>query len=131
MNSRTIVSAIIEKDNKLLFGRKSPNIGPYPNTWHLLGGGMKKNETFESAVRREVKEEANIDVEIIEKVGVDEDDEPNKHGQLTHYIFHVYKVRYISGEIKPGDDITELKWIDKDKINELDLCRPSKKLFSD
>jgi 8-oxo-dGTP diphosphatase len=105
MKTRVIISAVIENGDKLLFGKKRENIGPYPNTWHLIGGGIEDAESLEDAIKREIKEEANIEVEIIESLGFDEDFEPNKHGELTHYVFLVYRVKYVSGKPKADDDI--------------------------
>ena len=34
---------------------------PYPNTWGLLGGGIDPGETPLQTIRRELKEEVNID----------------------------------------------------------------------
>ncbi|MBU1118479.1 aspartate/glutamate racemase family protein [Patescibacteria group bacterium] len=87
MKTRVIVSAVIEDGDNLLFAKKKENVGPYPNTWHLIGGGIEEEELLEESIKREVREEANTDVEIIEKVGFDDDFEPDKKGELTHYIF--------------------------------------------
>src|SRR3989338_9168033 len=100
MKSRLIVSAIIEKGNKLLFGRKKENKGPYPNTWHLLGGGVHlEEESLTDAIRREIKEEAGIEVGALEPISFDEDIEPDKNNEETRYIFLVFKTKYVSGEV--------------------------------
>lgn len=129
MKTRLIVSAVIEKDGLLLFGQKKAGIGPYPNTWHLIGGGVNDNESLIDAVKREIKEEAGIEAEIGKPLGFDEDFEPNKHNEMTHFIFLVFKAKYISGEIKPDDDMEKLKWISKDKLSQIELNRPARKLF--
>lgn len=129
MTTRIIVSAIIEKDNNILFGKKRTDIGPYPNTWHLIGGGVNYGETLSYAIKREVKEEAGIEVEIVKSLGFDEDFEPNKHGELTHYIFLVFLAEYISGEIKADNDIEYLEWIPKEKLSKIKLNKPTIKLF--
>jgi len=131
MKTRIIVSAVIEKNGKLLFGQKKADVGPYPNTWHLIGGGVKADESLKNALIREIKEETNIKVEITSSLGFDEDYEPNKHGEMTHYIFLTFKTKYISGKVKPDDDIAELKWISKDKLSQINLTRPSIKLFKE
>lgn len=132
MKSRVIVFAVIEKENKLLFGKKMTNIGPYPNTYHLLGGGVNLDEeNLIDAVKREIHEESGLIVEILEKLGFDEDYEPDKKGEMTHYIFLGFRAKYISGEIKPNDDINHLEWVDKDKISTIPLTRPSIKLFKE
>tara|TARA_Y100000310_G_scaffold326771_1_gene392120 strand:+ start:212 stop:622 length:411 start_codon:yes stop_codon:yes gene_type:complete len=130
MKHRVIVSAVIEDGNKLLFGRKRENVGPYPNTWHILGGGINfGEESLVDGIKREIKEEANINVDIIESLGFDEDYEKNKHGELVHYVFLVFKAKMISGELKADDDIKELKWISRDDLSNYTMNRPSIKLF--
>ncbi len=130
MKSRVIVSAVIEKDNFLLFGKKKANGRPYPNTYHLIGGGVNiEEESLEEGIKREIQEESGIKVEIQEKLGFDEDYEPDKKGELTHYVFLVFKTKYLSGKLKSNDDIVELEWINKDKLSNIKLNKPSIKLF--
>lgn len=129
MKTRVIVSAVIEKGGDLLLGKKKSNIGPYPNTWHLIGGGVDDDVSLQDAIKREIKEEAGIEVKISGSLGFDDDREPNKHGEITHYIFLVFEAKYISGELKADDDIEHLEWIPKDKLSEIELNRPSVKLF--
>lgn len=129
VETRLIVSAVIEKDNLLLFGRKPKNRCPYPDTWHLLGGGVNAGEKTVDAIKREVKEEAGICVEIIKSLGFDDDFEPNKHGEETHYVFLVYLTKWISGAPIPSDDISELRWFPKNNLPVEELNRPSIKLF--
>ncbi|MFA6088368.1 MAG: NUDIX domain-containing protein [Candidatus Woesearchaeota archaeon] len=129
METRVIVSAVIEHKGKILFGKKPKNIGPYPNTWHLIGGGINQGESMIDAVKREVSEEANISISKIEPISFDEDYELNKHGVKTHYIFLVFKAKYKSGKLKPKDDITELMWIEKSVLSTTKLNRPTIKLF--
>lgn len=132
MNNRLIVSAIIKKDDKYLLGLKPDNVHPYPNTWHLLGGGVNLNEeNLEEAIKREVKEEAGIEIGSLERVSFDEDYEPNKHGEKTHYVFLVFKGEYASGELKANDDIHKLKWFSQEELKEISLTRPSIKLFKE
>lgn len=132
MKSRLIVAAIIKKGDKYLLGLKPNNIPPYPNTWHLLGGGVNlEEENLEEAIRREVREEASIELGVIKRVSFDEDYEPNKHGEKTHYVFLVYEGEYKSGELKADDDIHELKWFSPAEIKNISLTRPSIKLFKE
>jgi 8-oxo-dGTP diphosphatase len=130
METKVIVSAIIEDGDGLLFGRKVQDRGPYPNTWHLLGGKINPGEeSLLEAIKREVKEEAGVEIEILEELPFDEDFEPNKHGEMTHYIFLVYRARLVVGEAKASDDISEVRWFAKDSLPKDELSRPSIKLF--
>ena len=56
------VGAIILKDDKILLVKRGaePGIGK----WSIPGGSMEFGETMEEAVKREVKEETGLDVEV-------------------------------------------------------------------
>jgi len=130
MKARIIVVGLIEKDGKFLLGEKSVNVGPYANTWHIPGGGINpEEESMEDALKREIKEETGIEIQNIQPVGFDEDYEKNKHAEMTHYIFLDFKADYLSGEIKAGDDMNKLQWIEKDKLNDLNINKPTRKLL--
>ncbi|NTV24432.1 MAG: NUDIX domain-containing protein [Nanoarchaeota archaeon] len=130
MKSRVVASAVIIKGDYLLFCKKPKGLGPYPDKWLIVGGGVNLgDETAEEALKREIREEADIEVIDIEPVGFDEDFAKNKHGESVHYIFLNFRVNYLSGVPKPQDDIEILEWVHKDKVKELDLCKPSLRLF--
>lgn len=132
MKARLIVAAVIKKGDEFLFGKKQDSIGPYPNTWHLLGGGVNlEEENLTDAIKREVKEEAGIEITDLKKLSFDEDLEPDKKGEETRYVFLVFDANYKSGELKADDDIKELKWIHKSEIKNIPLARPSQKLFKE
>lgn len=132
MKSRIAVVGIIEKDGKILLGRKRPDQGPYPNTWVIPGGGVELDkENLEEALRREIKEETNLEITNIRRIGFAEDFEPDKKGEMRHFIFLSYRADYKSGVLKAGDDMFELQWIDKNELSKVNLCRPSQKLFKE
>lgn len=56
-----VVSAVVVHENKILVARRSKN-DSYPGMWEFPGGGVDGNETVVEAVRREVKEETNLDI---------------------------------------------------------------------
>lgn len=130
MKSRIVVAAIIKKHNLILLGHKPPDVGPYPNTWYIPGGGVNMGtETLEEAVRREIREECSIEVRNLKRLSFHEDFEPDKHGIMTHYLFLVYEAVYESGEIKAADDLYMLKWFTLEELRDIQLTRPSVNLF--
>lgn len=54
------VEAIIAKDNKLLLLKR--NNDPAKGEWWFPGGRIRKGESFEATLTREVKEETGLDV---------------------------------------------------------------------
>ena len=67
MNKRVSSRAIIIEDGKLLtmFRRKIKNDGSIKEYYVIPGGGLEENETLEENVIRELKEEFNVDIEVI------------------------------------------------------------------
>lgn len=59
------VRAILIKDGKVLLVKHT-----YSNSWFLPGGGIKKGETFETAIKRELNEELGITVHNLKLHGI-------------------------------------------------------------
>lgn len=93
-------------EEELLVIKKSS--GPYIGRYDLPGGTIEPNETLTDAIRREIKEEAGIDIHIKKNVGVCDYIVPyvlSKRG--TSHIHHVaifYLVQYKGGNllVNPG-----------------------------
>ncbi len=62
MKTLNVVAAIIHKDNKILATKRG--YGEFINQWEFPGGKIEENETKEEALKREIREELNIDIEI-------------------------------------------------------------------
>ncbi len=132
MNIRIVSGILIEKDGAFLFGKKRKDVGPYPNTWVMIGGGIRMDrESIIEGALREVEEECGLKISNLERLSFDEDYEPDKNGEMTHYLFIVFTAKYISGTPKAGDDVVELKWIKKNELKKYPLSRPSIKLFKE
>lgn len=151
MNNRIIVCGIIRRDKEILLGKKEKGKPPYPNVWHILGGGVKDQKLaeellslkkfndpyFHDELKREIKEEANIIIKNIINLCPKyrfyprEDVTKNKDSILTHYIFLEYFCEYDSGIPKPGDDISELKWIKISDLKSISLTPPSKTMYKE
>lgn len=63
MRQRVIVGAIIRNlQNQLLILKMPDNYGAYPGQWGLVGGGVEPGENVLEAMKREVKEETNLEI---------------------------------------------------------------------
>lgn len=59
---------IVNEKNELLLQLR--NKAPEKECWSIPGGKVELFETFEEAVKREVKEETGADVEVIRMLGI-------------------------------------------------------------
>lgn len=120
MKPRLGCAGIITRDDKFLLGvrAKEPNMGK----WILPGGGVNFCETFSETLQREIKEEASINIKVNDLFNIYElIDKPNEHRVIIYM-----KGEYISGDINPNSDLSEVKFLSKDEIKKLD----EKKLIS-
>ncbi len=104
-NSKPTASALIVDGDKVLLGRRS--IEPYKNYWDIIGGFLELGESPEEGVRREIKEETSLEIELIDLLGIFMD-EYGPGGESTLNICYLAKI--VSGQAKPADDIDELRW---------------------
>jgi 8-oxo-dGTP pyrophosphatase MutT (NUDIX family) len=140
---RTIVSALIfSKDGKLLMGKKDPaKGGVYPDSWHIPGGGIDEEETFERALRREVGEEVGIDISLYNPVlipekgsGIAEKTLPSGEKVLCRMEFNIFRVDIHDKlaseiEITLSDDLVEIRWFGPEELPEVKQIPGGKEYF--
>jgi ADP-ribose pyrophosphatase YjhB (NUDIX family) len=102
---------IIEDGKILMVKRKYP---PRKDYWSFPAGFMEWGETPTNCCIREVKEETGLDVEVTSSFKVySGSDDPRTRAVLIMYITKVK-----GGELKAGDDASELKFFSFDRLPE-------------
>ena len=95
---KTARAIIIQDDKLLVFFRRKVREGKEVTYYAIPGGHVEGDETCEETVVRELKEEMNLDIEIISKLGsliVDNQEE------------NYYHAKIIGGELKFGGEELE------------------------
>ena len=95
INGRAI---IIDGDEILLMFRRKIKNGITKEYYAIPGGGLEENETLEECVKREIKEEFNLEIEVKEQLGIVEDEKN---------IGYIYNCSIISGTPKLGGEELE------------------------
>lgn len=140
---RTIVSAVIfSKDGKLLMGRKDPSKGGvYSDCWHIPGGGVDPEETFEDALKREVREETGIDIapyEIIAVliIGSGVSEKTLKTGEtvlckmeFNRFEIHIDDRNSEEIELRPNEDLIEMRWFSREELRYIKHVPGGKEFF--
>jgi 8-oxo-dGTP pyrophosphatase MutT (NUDIX family) len=125
-----VVAVVIDNEGRVLLGKKLPDVGPYPNKWHLPGGKLEQGEELlDESLKREVKEETGLYVLDAKPIFFDEDVTEDKHGVPTHYVFLDYECKVKDSDAVPSADLITLQWFKKCELNELELNKPSIRLF--
>ncbi len=99
----TVTAAVIQRDGKLLIARRPAN-GLLGGLWEFPGGKLQEGEDLPACLRREIKEELGVEIEVGAALGV------YRHA-YTHFsvTLHAFACRLISGEPLPLQ-ASDLRW---------------------
>lgn len=108
-----VICAIILYDSKILVTQRS-EIMKLPLKWEFPGGKLEENESEVECIKREIREELNIEIEIIKKLSNSVFDYGIYRINLIPFI-----AQYISGDIILSEH-KDYKLLDKSKLLKLD-----------
>ncbi|WP_367873456.1 NUDIX domain-containing protein [Luteolibacter sp. Populi] len=97
--------------------------------WGIPGGKIRRGESTEDALRREVKEETNLDIDRIRFVIVQDCIDSHEFLRPEHFLLLNYVARVTGGEIVLNDEAQEHKWVTPAEAMGLDLNRPTRTLL--
>jgi 8-oxo-dGTP diphosphatase len=122
---KVVAACLVEKDGKFLLAKEKVESGK--QMWLIPGGSVEFGETIEHAAVREVKEETNLDVEIVRLV----DFRQSIHVQYDyHSVIFFFHAMPVSDELRLAEEILEARYFTKQEIKELDLVYSAKWFFS-
>ena len=132
-NILVAVGAVIEDDKGriLLVKHKLERAGYWQGKWICPGGRLEFGEGIEEGLKREVKEETNLDVEPVRPLlPFDRIVRLNGRSRL-HVIYIDYTARFVGGELEVGSDVGEALWLDKEDISRVwrDLHEDTQRLL--
>ena len=123
MKKFDVVAAIIVKNNHYFIAQRNRN-KHMGLCWEFPGGKVEKNENFEEALKREIKEELNISILINKKIGV-ENYQDNKINVKLHY----YLCSHIDGEFILNEH-EDSAWVAKNEFNNYNFAKGDKDIIS-
>jgi ADP-ribose pyrophosphatase YjhB (NUDIX family) len=88
-------------------------VEPFLGYWDTPGGFVEPGESLEQCIRRELREEAAIEIEVGRLVG----SFPDTYGPAGDATVNAFfECRLVSGEPAPDDDVAELRWFERDAL---------------
>ena len=118
---KVIASALIEKDNKILLVKEILEGGN--EYWILPGGSVEFGESLTEAVKREIKEETNLDIEINNFLDFKESIHPKVGYHTIIFFFHAIPK---NSDIKLENKALDGRFFSKDEIQKLNLVESAK-----
>ena len=104
------VAGIIVFEDKILIVKKIIKEGHFlSGGWHIPGGHLHRNESEKNALLREIKEETNLDIQIIKKICRYEITE-------NDVVVSWYLCSTKSGETTPGDDLDQIDFVKRNDV---------------
>jgi len=117
-----IAVGVVLKKNRLLITQRKPD-GLLGGLWEFPGGKIKKGESAEAAVRREIKEEVNLTVGAVQRLA------RVKHA-YTHFKvdMDVFICRFESGRVRLNGPV-DFRWVTVAGIERFPLPKANHKFF--
>jgi ADP-ribose pyrophosphatase YjhB (NUDIX family) len=106
---------VVDRADRILLARRAHD--PDGGLWDTLGGFLEEDEHPEAGLRREVLEEAGVEIEVGPFVGA----YPDRYGDgddapvALNLVWEV-TIRDEETELTPADDVAELRWFPPDAL---------------
>ncbi len=104
---------VLDGEDRVLLSRRAYE--PQAGKWDIPGGFLEEGEEPLDALRRELREEAGVEIEPLELVGIWVD----RYGgddEATATLNLYWTARIVSGKPTPADDVAELAWFPIDEV---------------
>lgn len=112
------VGAVMIDDGRILLIQRER--GAYAGMWAVPGGRQRRGETMQEAVRREVREETGLIVEVGDSLWIGDILDP-ADPPAYHYTVVDFAASAIGGELEAGDDAADARWVDLAEVRDLPL----------
>jgi 8-oxo-dGTP diphosphatase len=109
-----VTCAIIENNGKILCALRSEKM-KLPLKWEFPGGKIEANESLEACLKREIREELGIEIDILEQL-------PSfKHSYSANFSIELlpFRCNLLSHEIHLAEH-KQIKWLSLEELKELD-----------
>jgi 8-oxo-dGTP diphosphatase/2-hydroxy-dATP diphosphatase len=107
---KLLTLCIVHQGDRVLLGMKKRGFGE--GRWNGFGGKVAAGETIEEAARREMREEAGVEVKELEKMGILEFE---FQGNPEILEVHVFRAQDFTGEPTESEEMRP-KWYCVDEI---------------
>jgi ADP-ribose pyrophosphatase YjhB (NUDIX family) len=112
-SSKPTAGALCVDDRRVLLVRRA--VAPFQGFWDIPGGFLDEGEDPLEGLRRELKEETGLEIEPEHFLGIWMDrygGDSTAEATLNLY----WTARVVGGEAAPADDVSELRWFDRDEL---------------
>jgi 8-oxo-dGTP diphosphatase len=123
---RLTAAVLVMHEGKFLLAER--NKENYNGYWIIPGGGVEFGEKIEDAALREIKQETNLDVDIIKQICYKEIiNVPGSYHSIVFYF--LAKPKHFS--IKADDDVSKAQFFSIDEIKKMKIAESVEMVLKD
>jgi ADP-ribose pyrophosphatase YjhB (NUDIX family) len=109
--SPAVCALIVDDRGRVLLARRAEE--PAKGLWDILGGFMDEFEQPLDALRREMREELDVEIEPLDFVAAVAD----RYGEGGNATLNLcWTARIVAGTPRPSDELAELRWFEPDDL---------------
>jgi 8-oxo-dGTP diphosphatase len=120
MKTLHVVCAVIRKDDKIFATQRG--YGEFKDGWEFPGGKIEPGETPQQALKREIHEELDTEINVGDQIETVEYDYPEFHLSMQCFWCNV-----VSGKLTLLE-AEDARWLTKDTIESVDWLPADKEL---
>ena len=109
MKTIRVVAAVIKNENKIFATARG--YGEFKGQWEFPGGKIEEGETSKQALKREIREELDTDIEIYDLIDTIEYDYSNFHLSMDCFWCETITGKLVLKEAEAA------KWLRKDELD--------------
>ena len=123
-------AVIVNEEGKVFLAKRGQKARNERGMWQIPGGSVEFGETYQDALKREVKEEHGVEIEVIKLLDVSNHIMPE---EKQHWVSPILLCRITSGtpQILEPEKCDEIGWFSLEEIQNMPAAPGVKKAVKD
>ena len=117
-----VVAAVIKKDNKYLIAQRNRD-KHFAFYWEFPGGKVNDDESFENALKREIREELSINIKVNNKISSEKFRDEKINVEVHYFLCEKLDEEIILSEHE------DMKWVFKKNLLNFNLAPGDSKII--
>ena len=117
-----VVAAVIKKNNLYFIAQRNRN-KHFAYYWEFPGGKVDKQETFENALKREIKEELSINIRVFNHIASEKHKDEKIDVNVHYFLCEPLNKNIILSEHE------DMKWLQKNDLTQFKMAPGDSKII--
>ena len=122
-HKRIGVAVIRNQQGQILIDRRRAK-GEMGGLWEFPGGKIERDETVEECIKREIKEELSLEIEVGECLAV-----VNHTYPVFEITLFVHECQYLGGQPQPIA-CDEIRWVNLEEMNQYNFPEANREIIA-